>query len=76
MEITSPSWSMERGGVRFELYILNARLITYGKLVFFPVIDNSVQHAPDSDLNHVLAPFKGIIRHVETYLSTESTSQC
>jgi hypothetical protein len=57
---------MEGGGVRYEMYILKARLITYGKLVFFsPNIDNSLQHAPDSDLNHVLASFRGLIRPVK-----------
>ena len=63
---------MERGGVKYEMYILKGRLITYGKLVFFPIIDNSLQHAPDSYLNHVLASFRGLIRHVITYLSSDS----
>jgi hypothetical protein len=58
--------TMERGGVRYEIYMLNARLITYGKLVFSSIIDKSLQHAADSDLNHVLVLFRVLRMHVKT----------
>lgn len=50
------------------MYMLNAGVVTYGKLVFLSATDKAAQHARDWDLSHVLGPFGAQRTRVEAHV--------